>query len=555
MKRVLAILMALVMLFSMVACTGTGNDGDVEKKTYEFTTGYDETKYNEPGTFPIFKEKQTISVMLPDNEYVEDWDTNTQTLMYEEQLNADLVLTVMPSGEYKTKINLMAASGGEEYTDVILGSFASAMVIQLADSEMLTPITEYMYNTDITYYTQDALDRMGFDFYPLITMPDGEIYAIPSVTDSVSNCNNAKMWVYKPWFDAAGVDIKDIHTTEDFKNAFLTVVKNDPNGNGKNDEVGVTSYATSLKWFEYLMNAFIYAGGDDYMYVKDGTLGLAYQREEWKEGLKFMKELYDLGLIDPLTFSQDSASYKSMLNYTDTIVTAFSSLGADYIAEDDIRRVQYECIAPLNSAWNDGKPLSSYNLPSATAAFLVSCNVTDAENAVRFGDLMMKKENSIHKRWGEKGVDWLEPGENDKSMYDVLGYPATLIEVLPYSTVQNKHWHGTAAGANAKEISAGVVWSGNPLDHNIKIAEGQLLYENTAPAEDFQDLIYTLEENEIIAEATANLKTYVNEMTAKFITGTIDIDEGWEAFQNQTKTMNSEEVLRLAQTAFDRMYK
>lgn len=80
--------------------------------------------------------------------------------MYEEQLNADLVLTVMPSGEYKTKINLMAASGGEEYTDVILGSFASAMVRQLADSEMLTPITEYMYNTDIAYYIQDALDRM-----------------------------------------------------------------------------------------------------------------------------------------------------------------------------------------------------------------------------------------------------------------------------------------------------------------------------------------------------------------------------------------------------------
>jgi len=552
MKRVLAVLMALVMLFSFAACTGSG-DEEMEIKHYEYTTGYDETKYNAPGTYPVFKEKQTITVMLPDNEYVEDWETNTQTLMAEENLNADLVFTVLPSAEYNTKINLMAASGGKEYQDVIIGSFSSGMVIQLAESEMIQPISEYMYNTDIMWNTKDAVDRMGFDFFPLITMPNGEIYTVPNVADSVSNCNNAKMYVYKPWFDAAGVDFANVKTTEDFKNALLAVAGKDPNGNGKNDEVLITSYASSVKWFEYLMNPFIYSGGDNYMYVRDGQLGFAFQREEWKEGLKYIKELYDLGLIDPLAFSQDSASFKAMLNYDETIVGCIAGLGAGSVADDDPRRMEYEGIAPLNSAWNDGKPLSSYNLPSATAVFLVSCNAENVENAARFGDVCMSKEHSIHRRWGEKGVDWLEPGENDKSMYEVLGYAPSLIEVLPYSTVQNKHWHGAGPGANAKEVSAGVVWSGNPLDHNIKIAEAQILYENTAPAEDFQDLVYTLEENEIVAEAVASIKTYVNETTAKFITGTLDIDKDWDAFVNQTKSMNSDEILEVSQTAYDRM--
>jgi len=552
MKRVLAILMALVMLFSMAACTGSDDD-DGSMKLYEYTTGYDETKYNAPGTLPVFKEKQTIEVMLPDSQYVTDWDTNTQTLFYEQDLNADLVFDVLPSSEYKTKINLMAASGGEEYKDVILGSFSNAMLITLADSEVIVPITEYMYNTDVAYYSNEAKERLGWDYYPFITMPDGEIYAIPRLNEAISNVSDEKMWFYKPWFDKAGIELTDIKTPEDFKNALLTVVKSDPNGNGKNDEIGITSSASSHEWRNYIMNAFVYAGGPNFMYVEDGEVGFAYQTEEWKEGLTFIKELYDLGLIDPLAFSQDSAGFKSMQNYNETIVTAFAGLGAGGIADSDVRRVEYECVPPLNSKWNDGKPLSSETLPAPAPRFVVSLNCDDVETAFRFGDYMVSEKMSIHTRWGEKGVDWLLPDEDDKSMYESLGYEPYLIEVTPFSIVQNQQWIQTGPYIRQKAISAGVVWSGNPLDYNVKIAEGQLLYEGTGPEENIVILNYTEAENEITSEGLANLNTYVNEMASKFITGTEDIETGWDAFQNQLKTMNVEEVLECAQAAYDRM--
>lgn len=552
MKRVLAILMALVMLCSFVGCTPTGGNGD-ETKTYEYTTGYDETKYNEPGTFPVFKETQTISVMLPDSQYVEDWDTNKQTIMTEEDLNAELVFTVMPSKEYKTKINLMTASGGNEFTDVILGSFADGMVMNLAESEVIVPITEYLYNTDIAYYANEANERLGWNFFPYMTLPDGEIYALPVLNEAISNVNNGKMWVYKPWFDAAGIDLNSIHTTEDFKNALLTVVKSDPNGNGKADEVGITSNSSSQRWLKYIMSAFVYAGGPNFMYVKDGEIGFAFQTEEWKEGLKYIKELYDLGLIDPLAFSQDSAGLKSMLNYNETIVTAFAAAGASNISSEDVRRVEYECLPPLNSAWNDGKPLSVQALPEPTAGFLVSANAADQEVAFRMGDYMVSEKVSVHARWGEKGVDYLVPDEDDKSMYDSLGYEPYLVEVLPWGTPQNSHWYQTGPYIRQKAISAGVVWSGNPLDYNIKIAEGQLLYEGTGPEEDIVKLIYTEEENEIATEALTNLSTYVYQMSSRFITGIEDIDAGWEGFQKQLKAMNTEGILECAQAAYDRM--
>ena len=552
MKRVLAILMALVMLFSFAACTISNDDEDTAK-TYEYTTGYDETKYNAPGTLPVFKEKQTIEVMLPDSQYVQDWDTNRQTVMMEEDLNAELVLEVLPSGEYNTKINLMAASGGEEFKDVILGGFSDGMVINLAESDVILPITEYMYNTDIAYYSNEAKERLGWDYYPYITMLDGEIYGLPDIVESLGNTNKAKMWVYKPWFDAAGIDIKDIHTTEDFKNALLTVVKSDPNGNGKADEVGLTAKSSSFRWFDFLMNAFVYAGQDNFIYVKDGKLGFAYQTEEWKEGLKYIKELCDLGLIDPLALSQDTTSYKSMLNYTDTIVTAFVETGADYIDAADKRRIEYEAISPLNSKWNDGKPLSSQSLTTPRIDLLISKNATDPETAFRFGDIMMCEKFSVQTRYGEKGVDWLEPSENDVSLYAPLGYDAYMVSILPWSTVQNQHWYCTGPLALSKDVTAGIAWSGNPLDHMIRVAEAQAIYEGTGPEEDIVKLIYTPEEDEIVADGLSSLTDYVEQMSAKFILGKEDIDEGWEAFQSQIKSMNAEGVLECAQTAYDRM--
>jgi len=550
MKRVLAVLMALVMLFSCAACTGSGNgSGDV--KTYEYTTGYDETKYNAPGTLPVFKEKQTISVTLPDNQYVIDWNTNRQTEIFEEDLNADLVLNVLPSGEYNTKINLMAASGGEDFTDVVLGKFSDGMVQNLADNEVAIAITEYMYNTDIAWNMMEAKERLGWDFYPYITMPDGEIYAIPRINDSISNPYSDRMFVYKPWFDAAGIDVDSIKTMEDLKNAFNTIVKSDPNGNGKADEVGLVSYGSSRSWFKFLMNPYVYAGDEYYMVVEDGEVSFAYQKDEWKEGLKAIKEFYDLGLIDPLSFSQDSTGYKAMLNYNETIATAFVTLGVgSYISEGDPRRQEYYALTPLNSDWNDGKPLASYEATAPDPSFFVTCNAVNPEASFRFGDYMISEKMSIHQRWGEKGIDWIEPGPNAMTKYE--GYEPWLVQVLPWSSKQNKHWYQTGPYIRQVAISAGALTQAEN-EGNAEADTATKRYRGNEPDEYIVKLIYTEDENEITTEGLKNLNTYVNEMISKYVTGIEDIDGDWDNFQNQLELMNIDEILECAQAAYDRI--
>ena len=166
---------------------------------------------------------------------------------------------------------------------------------------------------------------------------------------------------------------------------------------------------------------------------------------------------------------------------------------------------------------------------------------------------MTSVEISLNQRYGREGVDWQRAGENDKSMYDELGYPAVLIEGLAWSTLQNSHWCQTGPYIREKAYSAGVVWSGNPLDHNRTIAEAQIRYEGKNPDEYITKLIYTEEEREIAVEAIATLDEYVSEMTAKFITGAIDIDAGWAEFQNQIEKIGAADVLECAQAAYERM--
>lgn len=550
-KKIIAILLAVALMLSLAACGG----GKTSKKTgQDINYGdYNKDLFNEPGTFPIFKQKQTISLQIPQSVYVEDYDTNQETLLLEERLNAELVFETIPSKEYSTKINLMVAADGVDLADAIIGSFTDSVVNNYARNDAIQPLTEYFNNASIGYWLNDAKTRLGYDFTPLITMPDGNIYGIPSINEAISNVNLHKMYVYKPWTDKLGINIDDIKTTEDFKQMLIKIRDGDPNENGKKDELPLTSYSSLRGWFSYLMNPFVYAGDKNFMVVNDGELSFAYDTDEWKEGLKYIKGLYDEGLINSLIFSQDKAAYTSLLNHADTVVGAFCDYGPDLIDAADKRRVEYEGVQPLEN--KDGVPIATYRPAAPAIRFLVSKNAANPEVVFRFGDLKASEEFSVHTRWGLKGTDWLEPKDTDKSMYETLGYKPYLIEVLGWSILQNQNWAQAGPYIRQKAISAGVVWSGNPLDHNIVIAKAQLKYEGKNPDEVITKLIFNEEEEEVATERLSALNSYVVEMIASFVTGAVDIDAGWDDYLDQLEAIGTAEVLTAAQSSYDRMYK
>ncbi|MBE5783030.1 MAG: extracellular solute-binding protein, partial [Clostridiales bacterium] len=176
MKKLVALFLAALMLTSVASALAV--------------------EYNAPGTYPICKEKVTLTVAIADNVKIEDFETNMQTLLMEEEVGVDLVFQIYPNTDFTTKINLMVMSG-EPLPDIIIGSFKNAEVYAWAQEGALASLTEYYNDPAIAYELHKAVVRTGTNFFTQMIMPDGEIYAVPALNQSYGNEFPDKYFLYQ----------------------------------------------------------------------------------------------------------------------------------------------------------------------------------------------------------------------------------------------------------------------------------------------------------------------------------------------------------------------
>lgn len=67
-------------------------------------------------------------------------------------------------------------------------------------------------------------------------------------------------------------------------------------------------------------------------------------------------------------------------------------------------------------------------------------------------------------------------------------------------------------------------------------------------------LMYTAEENEVMAEILANLKTYISLTNSNWLLGNTDIDAEWDAFQAELQKIGIDRALEIAQAAYNRSF-
>lgn len=550
-KRAISLVIAGTLLFS-VGCTKKENKPANNDKAG--TTTATSGRFNKGGTFPISKEKVPLLVTIKASAQVENYETNRQTQIIEEKGNFDLTFNVLPSAEYDTKINLMVAAGGSDLGDVMMtNNFKDATVYAFAQAGVIVPLTKYYKDPDASYYITDALKRTGVNFLPQITSPDGEIYGIPRYNQSIGNEYPAKLWLFSEWLTKLG--LKEPTTPDELYTVLKAFKTKDPNGNGKADEIPMVGYSSITEdyWLQYLMNSFVYAGDPNYFTVDNGKVGLAYTTEAWREGLRYMKKLISEDLLSPLTLTQDVKAYTALLGNKETIVGGFAAIGPTAVGAKDPRAIQYLGVPPLTG--KNGTQYASFVESAAYNGMLVTKNCKDVDAAFRLGDYLCSEEMSIHTRWGEKGVDYFEPKAGDLSLYDKIGHKPSLKEGLAWGGLQNKLWAQMGPYVRQYSIAAGVVWSGDPTDTALPIANATMRYLDKKPKETIAKLNYTDEESETVTEPLKTLKTYVKESLANFITGGKDIDKDWDAYLKEIEKIGGSKVLKTSQTVYDRMYK
>lgn len=505
-----------------------------------------------------------VTVAVADKTNVEDYNTNLQTLYVEEKLGVDLQITAMDSSDYKSKINLMV-NAGDELHDVIVGSFGAAMVYDWASQGALTPITEYYYDEAVAVNLIEAIDRVGYDFRPLMIMPDGEIYAFPNLNQSYGNEHGAgRMWIYKPFLDTLGEELPtDGFTTEQFEALLEKALATDLNGNGVNDEIGIVGWeGITGTWFSYLMNPFVECtDSKNWMIVRDGTVSFAFATDAWRQGVEWIKGLLDKGLIPDEALTQDFATAKTMVNTEEVIALCWAYTNADGMTDVE-RKGNYYVMAPLVGPNGEQNVTLEYSTPGDHTVISADCE--NPEMAFKAFDLMLCEELSITTRFGERGVEWDYVTDLDNPDDYENPYQAFPGKILVYNdsqywgsgAMQNKSWMQANAFIRQYGIAAGmVVPKGNASEFDLRFSEGCTLYQTSGynPEEFISKLVYSAEEQEIVTDVSTDLIAYVKETTAAWLTGAQVLDDAsWEAFLAQVEDLNAAGWLEVAQAAYNR---
>ena len=522
---------------------------------------------------PQVSKKKTITIATPTNASITDFNDNYLTKFIEDALDVNIeFITPSNSSDFVKKMNVMFASG-EQMPDIIFkidDKQASAWAAQ----GLLCELTDFYNDPEISPNITKASEISGINIATMMANADGEIYSLPRWDQSESAQVFKKLWVYKPWLDAMGLDVPE--TAEEFYEACKKVTEMDLNGNGKQDEVAIWGAGWKGNysgWVGGLMSPFVYAYDDSYLFVEDGKVDFAFATESWKEGLKYAKSLYQIGALPSELITNSSEQHDALL-YRDEVM-AFSFWGYGYGGANLEIGSGYVCIPGLTDAQGENG-YSHYAPSKPTSAAVITADCTDPELAFKVADFMCSELASLIGRFGIQGEHW--------------DYYENLKDVLPdwekYTTSEGKtpflvynlnvikdptskdQWDASAlqnhsyrqAGPFIRLAYTSEFGNNNEamnplmLQNNKRRSEAVQACLANKPAQTYDHGPLTTDETDDSAEALSAILKYVREMYAAFIKGDKDIDAEWDTYMNELKNIGLEDLRELYQTAYDRVH-
>ncbi|HIS57014.1 MAG TPA: extracellular solute-binding protein [Candidatus Fimimorpha excrementavium] len=542
--------------------TGVSSDQNETGETVQDETS-DETQTD--------GERETLVVGIQTNTYITDYDNNYMTNVIEEELNVELEFYQLPSNaaDLQTKLSLMATSGDDNMPDVFMlnaGTLTQEQILDYGTRGFFIPLNSYMEDSDSNYAQLPEEDRQRMD--TAMTCADGNRYGLPNYGLSPWDDSPNRMFINGAWLDKLGLEVPE--TTDELYEVLKAFKENDPNGNGLQDELGVygfTGGGYGQDIIDSLMNAFVFYNGG----VQNNGLALdetgetviaPFTTEEWREGLRYMNKLYTEGLLASSTFTDNDTAFKATLN-SETNVVGLTSAGSTSNwtdADNNANFLEMDLIAPLTGP--EGVCYTPYRNYAPGASFFITSTCENPELAFRLGDWFMDADNFRIARWGEEGVDWTTDPEvcaENTNGYVEAGMVdgVTLVYLTNiWSEPSNKYWHNANPGYTPWEDSLGLASGLAPYDATSKNmmlnAKHIDWYLDKHPEYVLPQLQYTSEEASQCTETMMSVADLVEQAKAEFITGTRDLDSGWDAYLEELESVGLSSWLEIAQTAYER---
>ena len=549
MKRIVAL--ALCVVTSLSALMGCGKKEEEGSKVSKDWDG-------------------VITIGVPDNALVTDYDTNKFTLWLEETTGYDIQFQVFAAtaADRKSQIATMVA-GGEKLPDIFYNmGLEGAEIKKYGDDRYFLDLKSYLYDKEKSANFWNLLEQA----YPdqekrdylverAIDQENGAMYALPSMEISMIDNMDYQVYINKAWLEKLNLQMPtDNESLYQVLKAFVT---QDPNGNGKKDEVGILAAAegnlggSAVGW---LLNNFLPVSLNYYFNVDNkGKLSHPFADDEYREALIYMRKLVDEGLMPKSLWTVGGSEVKQYLAPTDGVNKVGIWLGHPSVVLTQGYENQYEY---------EALPLWGYAMKHESTYVKAVSITEDCDNVDAAWEVLMAmytKDAAYRLRYGEYGVDWVEADEGTTSF---LGLPAE-IKVLNeqmFNSNNNQCWHaafGTILYGSENEVSQLSDDMDDWVKNKFRLMKGA--YDNyqkaleEKPYIQMDPLLYTEEEKERVNTETANCKAWIQTMRAKFITGTENCDPSddaqWNDYLKELDKLGMDAWMEQAQKVYDRQAK
>lgn len=517
-----------ILALALTSCTAPDEtSGDDRSSEYGF---------NETG-LPIVDETLTLSIAGEKASLAPDYNEMELVQQWEEDTNIAIEWNMLAPEVYLDKRNLLLASN--DLPDAFLNSrFTDDELVRYGTDGTLIPleglIEQYAPNLQAIFEERPELKAA-------VTASDGHIYSLPSA-EELGLAAVPFFWsINKSWLDALGLDVPT--TVDEYHDALVAFKTQDPNGNGKADEIPL-SFINNW-WCADIGDLFAALGGiadnADHRIVRDGEVIYTGADERYRDAIATLHEWYEEGLIDPESFTQDDKAYLAKGKTETPVLGSYVWWETAEVVGTD-RADEYVLLPVLEGVEGQLVGRSNYADFGRNAFAITSAN--------EFPSATMRWVDELYEPVMAAQVSYGPVGETLVENADGVLEQAELPEGVNAGELRQK----VALGAGAPHVltrehfETVVLPEPRALERLLDLEEHYLPY---AEPENYPSVFFSVEELEEIGSIEADIKALVEQKRAEWITSG-GVEGEWDAYVSQLESMGLERLVEIWQAGYDR---
>ncbi|MBN2980818.1 extracellular solute-binding protein [Cohnella algarum] len=551
-KKRFALLLSALLLISAVlsACSGNNNGGSGGSASSSPSSSSAASPSAPSGgrdvgglSLPIAEEKLNLSLWSPigGNFRGTNFNEKASFQKMEENTNVHIDFQHAAEGASADAFTLLMSSGS--LPDMIYYERWSADAVKYGEQGALLPLEDLIEQHAPNF--KKILDENP-DIRGQLTTPDGHIYYMPNLILESKDLVQMFPQIRQDWLDK--LNLQQPATTEDWYNVLKAFREQDPNGNGKKDEIPLVSVFLDNIVMLFAPAFGVPVGMNSPFFVEDGQVKYGPADPRFKDVVTFLNRLYSEQLLDP-EYLVDTTFDTLTEKVTTDVAGAWFGWSGSYMGNfTTLMAGKHDTfkISPVlpPEGPNGDRGHVSFRWQVGDQGLAVSSQTKNPEEVVKWLDYQYSEEGILLNNFGVEGQSYDivdgQPVFKQEVLYPTNGLTNT--QELLNHTIGGGTWSTVADTRYSEQIRVANGQTENPLE----LYADYLEYDKKLPPVKF-----TSEENDIVTPLMADIQTYVTETINQMIMGRTSPDT-YDQVIAQLEKMGIKEVLAQYQSAYDR---